>query len=164
MYAGDALSDRPALAALSAMCAMLDACLPDREAHPALFDESLSTLDGFSAPRPFGRYARWELALLREIGFGLDLAACSVTGVTEGLAFVSPRSGRAVTREGAGSYVERLLKLPSFLLDQGQAEVAGKDVSEALRLTGHFLDAHVFTPHERKAPAARTRFVDLIGT
>lgn len=162
MIAGDTLGDRRGLAALSAMCAMLEACLPEREPHPGLFEDSLAALSAFASTESPSLYARWELALLREIGFGLDLSACGVTGVTEGLVFVSPRSGRAVSREGAGSYAERLLRLPSFLLADAIAPtITETEIDEALRLTGHFFEAHVFAPHDRRVPAARTRFVDL---
>ena len=156
------MGDRQGLAALSAMCAMLESCLPERESHPALFEDSLAALSAFGSPQSPSRYARWELSLLREIGFGLDLTACGVTGVTEGLVYVSPRSGRAVSREGAGDYAERLLQLPAFLLESGGAPAtSGAEVEQALRLTGHFFETHVFAPHDRRPPAARTRFVGL---
>lgn len=162
MIAGPALENPQALAGLSAMCALLDVCLPEREPHAQLFDETLATLDGLTAQGAIGRYARWELILLRELGFGLDLTSCAVTGVVEGLEFVSPKSGRAVSRGGAGSYADRLLRLPKFLHEPNSMAPSDDDVRDALRLTGHFLDSHVFAGQGRNQPSARARFVDLL--
>jgi DNA repair protein RecO (recombination protein O) len=103
------------------------------------------------------RYVRFELALLAELGFGLDLQACAVTGQTADLAYVSPRSGRAVSRQGAGRYADRLLPLPGFLLGQERAEPA--QVQAGLRLTGAFLRRHLFDASERAMPNARERLI-----
>ena len=115
------------------------------------------------------RYVRFELDLLAELGFGLDLGACAVTGATTGLAYVSPRSGRAVSRAGAGIYADRLLPLPAFLLCPAAGQASGRASGEApadpaeiaagLRLTGAFLRRHLFDASERPLPAARERLL-----
>jgi DNA repair protein RecO (recombination protein O) len=97
------LSDRLALAGLLSACALLHAALPEREPHPALWQRTLGLMDALGQAGWPAAYLRWELSLLEEIGFGLDLSACAVTGATAGLAYVSPKSGRAVTAQAAGT-------------------------------------------------------------
>ena len=111
--AAAALSGRMALAGLNAVTGLLAFCLPDREAHPELYARTEPLLDllGNDDLWPLA-YLRWELALLEELGFGLNLAACAVTGVTDGLIYVSPRTGRAVSAKGAGEWADRMLPLP----------------------------------------------------
>lgn len=156
-----AVLDRPrALAGICAVCAMIETCLPEREAHRVLFERSLETLDGMAGTDEGELYAHWEVALLRELGFGLDLSVCAVTGTAADLVYVSPKSGRAVSRQGAGVYADRLLALPGFLRGEGRASAA--DIRAALKLTGHFLDGHAFAAQGRPPPAARARFVDLL--
>jgi DNA repair protein RecO (recombination protein O) len=105
---------------------------------------------------------RWELALLSALGFGLDLAKCAVTGDAEDLAFVSPKTGRAVSRAGGQGYADRLLPLPAFLL--GAAESDRGDLLAGLRLTGYFLDRHVLHgPITDKRLEARSRFIDRLA-
>ena len=161
LMAGRMLDSAIALAGISAVCALLDVSLPDREPHAALYDSTVDVLTALESDAAGARYAMWELGLLRELGFGLDLSACAVTGATDGLEFVSPKSGRAVSRAGAGDYVDRLLRLPSFLTGDSVPSSID-DVRAALKLTGHFLDAHVFAGHGRTQPPARARFVDLL--
>lgn len=157
-FAAAALGDAERLAALSAACAMLETALPEREAHAALFAATEALIAGFASGRGAAEYARWELALLAELGFGLDLGACAVNGATTGLAYVSPKSGRAVSAAGAGAYAPRLFALPAFLREAGAPPPQPADIAAALALTGHFFDAHVFAPHGRDLPAARRRF------
>jgi DNA repair protein RecO (recombination protein O) len=146
------------LAALDAACALLEASLPERDPHPSLYKEMLELLDVLVEEKDWPeRYVRFELALLAELGFGLDLQACAVTGQTADLAYVSPRSGRAVSRQGAGRYADRLLPLPGFLLGQERAEPA--QVQAGLRLTGAFLRRHLFDASERAMPNARERLI-----
>lgn len=158
------LGDRAGLAALGALCAMLRLALPEREPHPGLFNASVALLDRLEggAADWAASYLRWELLLLEEIGFGLDLSRCAVTGAREGLAFVSPRTGRAVSRQGAGDWADRLLPLPEFLLGQGPAGPA--DLLAGLALTGHFLNRDLAGAlHGRDLPAARGRLADLMA-
>ncbi|WP_071674574.1 DNA repair protein RecO [Nioella nitratireducens] len=160
--AADALDDAAALAGLSSVCALLAFCLPEREAHPDLYARSIALLDALGAEGWAYAYLRWELALLDEMGFGLDLSCCAVTGQTQGLEFVSPRSGRAVTREGAGEWADRLLPLPASLRGVGGGERA--DLLVGFGVTGHFLSDHLARSlGDKPLPAARQRFVDRVA-
>lgn len=157
--AAQAMGDRLSLSGLNAVCALLSFCLPEREAHEALYRRSETLLDllGDADLWPLA-YMRWELALLEEMGFGLDLTACAVTGSNDHLAYISPRTGRAVTSMGAGEWVNRLLPLPQVLLGRGDAPDA--EVLEALRVLGHFLGNHMAPALAHKPlPEARERFV-----
>lgn len=158
-----AMRDRLALAGLSATCAMLAFALPERAPHPALFaaTEPLFAVIGDAMPGWPLDYLRWEMQLLDELGYGLDLGRCAVTGTRDDLAFVSPRSGRAVSRAGAGDWAPRLLPLPACLLGQGPASWA--EVTEGLRLTGHFLDRFAAEHGSRALPAARARLIAALA-
>ncbi len=161
--AAQAMGDRSALLGLSAVCALLSFALPEREPHPDLYRRSIALLDmiGENPVWPLA-YLRWELALLEELGFGLDLSGCAVTGAAEGLAYVSPRTGRAVSRDGAGAWVDRLLPLPPALLGEGDGAPA--EVVEGLRTTGHFLETRLARSlGDRALPEARQRFVDHLA-
>lgn len=150
------LDDPEALALLAAVAALLGWALPERESHPALYAGTVALLDRLDAPGRWAAYARWEVGLLAELGFGLDLGRCAVTGTREGLAYVSPRTGRAVSRAGAGDWAPRLLALPAFLLGAGPEGPA--EVAAALALTGHFLAGPVAEALGRKGlPGARAR-------
>ncbi|MFQ5958139.1 MAG: DNA repair protein RecO [Alphaproteobacteria bacterium] len=153
------LDDALRLAGLASACAVAEAALPERHPYPALYDATLALIDALAAePEWAAVYVRWELGLLDELGFGLDLGACAATGSNDDLAYVSPKSGRAVSRAAGEPYRERLLPLPGFLTGTGEADP--DDVAAGLRLTGGFLDRRLFAPHERKVPAARERFVE----
>ena len=156
------LADRLALAGLMSVCALLRAALPEREPHPALWAETPPLLDALGAPGWTAAYLRWELRLLEELGFGLDLTSCAVTGMTEGLAYVSPKSGRAVSAHGAGDWADRLLPLPPGLA--GAGEMTAEAVAQGLRLTGFFLDRGLRPVlNDRPLPEARVRLVDLLA-
>lgn len=158
--AAAALSGRLALAGLNAVTALLAFCLPERQPHPALYRRSERLLDllGQDEIWPLA-YLNWELALLEELGFGLDLSACAATGVNDELIYVSPRSGRAVSRHGAGDWADRMLPLPPCLRGEGPAPDA--EVAQGLRTTGYFLE-HRLAPAlgHRPLPEARARFVE----
>jgi DNA repair protein RecO (recombination protein O) len=160
--AADAMGDRLALAGLSAVCALVSFALPERHAYPSLYARTLALLDGLGAERWPEAYLLWELALLEETGFGLDLSACAVTGVTQDLAYVSPRTGRAVSVAGAGEWAGRLLPLPGAL--RGMAGGDPTEVVAGLRTTGHFLSEHLAPSlGDKPLPPARQRLVDLIA-
>ena len=160
-YASLVLDDPARLGCLSSACAMAEAALPERHPYPVLYEATIALLDGLRAsPAWTAIYARWELGLLQELGYGLDLSRCAATGATDALIYVSPKSGRAVSREAGAPYRDKLFALPAFLLG-GEAIGAG-DILDALKLTGWFLERHVFAPHERKLPAARGRFIDRL--
>ncbi len=146
--AAQVLGDRAALATLGSVCALLTAALPEREAVAALYDQTVELADALGTEPDWAeRYAAWELSLLTELGFGLDLTSCAATGATDDLCFVSPRTGRAVSRAGAGEWADRLLPLPAFLTGG-----SGGTVDDALRLTGHFL--HQWLGPELSRPQA----------
>ncbi|MEF3048299.1 DNA repair protein RecO [Pseudotabrizicola sp. L79] len=132
------LEDPLALAGLASACALLHLALPERDPHAGLYAKTIRLLDDQASGGDWlAPYLRWELTLLEEIGFGLDLGSCAVTGARDDLAFVSPRTGRAVSRAGAGDWAPKLLPLPSALM--GQGPVTRPEAAQALDLTGHFL-------------------------
>ena len=156
-----AMGDRLALAGLNAVTALLLFCLPEREAHPRLYRETETLLDLLDRGDIWPlAYLKWELALLDEMGFGLDLSRCAVLGrEANDLSYVSPRTGRAVSRAGAGEWADRLLALPPCLLGRGAAPDA--EVAQGFDVTGHFLRNHLATELVHKPlPAARQRFID----
>jgi len=152
-----ALLDEPLrLAALSSATAVAEAALAEREPHPRAYDGFAALIEALVSSTDTiawaVRYVQWELDLLAEIGFGLDLERCAVSGDKTGLAFVSPNSGRAVTARAAEPWRERLLALPAFLTG-GPADLPA--IAQGLALTGSFLDRHVF----HGEPPARARLV-----
>lgn len=159
--AAQVMNSRLALAGLNAVAALLRFALPEREAHLPLYTrtERLFDLLGQDEIWPLA-YLKWELALLDELGFGLDLSRCAVTGATEGLAYVSPKTGRAVTADGAGAWADKLLPLPPVLLGQGDGD--DQEVALGLRLTGHFLsDQFAHQQGNKPLPDARARFLQV---
>lgn len=160
-----AMEDPLALALLSAACAVAEAALPEREPHPRCFRGLVSIIArlGEGATPLLPDYVRWEAELLTELGYGLDLARCAVTGTAEDLVWVSPRSGRAVSAAAGEPWRDRLLPLPRYLLGQwGGAGPA--DWLAGLRLTGHFLARHVFGERHEAMPLARGMLQDRVGT
>ncbi len=157
--AGTLMEGRDALVGLNAFTAVAGAALPERLAYPGLFDAAEILLAAMME-RDFAHwgplYVRWEAGLLEALGFGLDLSQCAATGATGDLIYVSPRSGRAVSRGAGAEYAERLLALPPFLL--GAPIMPDLAATRAgLILTGHFLAERVLRPHGRDLPAARLR-------
>jgi DNA repair protein RecO (recombination protein O) len=139
--------------------------LPERDPHPRLFHALGLLLDGLDRP-PLGAelMARFELLLLDELGFGLDLDTCAATGVSDDLIYVSPRSGRAVSREAGAAYAERLLPLPPFLRDGCPRSDNTGGLEEAYLLTGYFLERHVFDHRGEGLPEVRLNFLKAIKT
>ena len=156
------MADPLALAGLNAVCSLLVFALPERDPHPVLARDTERLLDLMETGGDWGAdYLHWEMRLLDEMGFGLDLSSCAVTGASEGLAYVSPRSGRAVSREGAGEWADRLLPLPGIL--GGAGDNRGHGLAEGLAITGHFLSARIAGELVgRPVPAARQRLVDRL--
>ncbi|WBV41875.1 DNA repair protein RecO [Pseudoroseomonas cervicalis] len=159
-----ALDEPLTLALLQSACALAADALPEREAQPRLFSGLLALMAqlGRGAPALLADYIRWEGLLLEGLGYGLDLSVCAVTGATEDLTHVSPRSGRAVSAEAAAPYRDRLLPLPLFLLG-GQDERDPAEWLKGLRLTGHFLERDAFGARNRPLPPARERLVSRIA-
>ncbi|HWE46277.1 MAG TPA: DNA repair protein RecO [Caulobacteraceae bacterium] len=159
-----ALFDDPvALAGLAAAAAVAQGALPEREPHPGAFLAFEALYAAFAVPEIWPAvFVRFEGGLLEELGFGLDLSRCAATGAVDDLVWVSPKSGRAVSRSAGEPYKDRLLTLPPFLLS-AQAGVGPGDVGAGLRLTGHFLEALVFNPFNRPLPPARVWLVDKLN-
>ncbi|MCV6823267.1 MULTISPECIES: DNA repair protein RecO [Halocynthiibacter] len=157
------MGDRLALAGLNSITALLGFCVPEREPHPSIHQSSSNLLDLLSKTDAWPlAYLRWEADLLEEMGYGLDLRRCAVTGSRDNLVFVSPKSGKAVSREGAGEWADRLLPLPQCMLGQGPASDA--DIVDGLRTTGYFLaNGLAASVGDRPLPAARQRLIDLLA-
>lgn len=161
-HAAAVLGDRLALAGLAAVCALVMRAVPERAPHPGLHAATMTLVEALATVQDWPvLYLRWELGLLTELGFGLDLGRCAVTGARDGLVWVSPRTGRAVTAAGAAGWEDRLLPLPPVLRG-ASADAAG--VAQGLAVTGHFLHrALCADPGTRPLPEARARLVDLLG-
>ncbi len=151
------------LAALAAACAILDSALPEREPLRRAYDglafflSALADDEGWPAA-----YVRWEVDLLATLGFGLDLERCAATGRQDDLAYVSPKTGRAVSRSAGQTYSSRLLPLPAFLVDRNAAATA-RDIVDGLALTGSFLASHVYQARGGALPAARVRLAERLA-
>lgn len=162
--AGSIIEDRIALAGLNAVGALVVALLPEREPNPEIYDRTLALVDALTAGEAhwLAGYAQWEVALLSALGFGLDFSCCAATGKAEDLAYVSPRSGRAVSRSAGGAWADRMLPLPGFLT--GTAPPTTGAVREALRMTGFFLEHWACPAFERQAlPEARARLIERLA-
>ena len=161
--AAQVMGDRQALAGLNAICGLLCFALAERDPHPELYAQTLDLFDrlGTDPAWPLA-YMFWEMALLEELGFGLDLESCAVTGVTQDLKYVSPKSGRAVSEQGAGEWADRLLPLPAALRGLIGSN-ALDEVAAGLKTTGYFLE-NWMAPSLGNAPlpAARQRLLDVL--
>lgn len=155
------IADRVKLYASQIVCEHLR-LLPERDPHDRLLGLAIRILDQEGSVLELGAsVARFELILLDELGFGLDLSSCAATGTTRELTHVSPKSGRAVSRAAAEPYLSRLLQLPQFLISN--ADPSAEDVGNAFALTGHFLDMHVWLPRQLEPPAIRETFIELVS-
>jgi DNA repair protein RecO (recombination protein O) len=151
-----------ALHGVSALSALLR-LLPERDPHAELFemaDVIAARLDAQDRAAPL--MARFELALLGALGFGLDLDACALTGAREDLAYVSPKSGRAVSRAAGAPWGERLLPYPGFLQKDTDAPPI-EEIAAAFRLTGYFLTRDVLNPRGAEMPASRALYIGALG-
>ena len=158
------LSEPLPAAAIDWICALTAVALPEGTPYPALYqalDGVLGAIDAAPAARGWGAaLVRYELLMLAELGFGLDLGRCAATGGNEDLAFVSPRSAAAVSRAGAAGYEKRLLPLPRFLIEGGSGD--WPSIVDGLQLTGFFLERSVLTDWRADTLAARERLVDRL--
>jgi DNA repair protein RecO (recombination protein O) len=157
-----AMDDALVLAMLSAACAVAEGALPEREPHARVFDGLLHLIARLgNGPVMMAELVRWETILLADLGYGLDLTRCALTGDTIDLAFVSPKTGRAVTAAAAGEWTSRLLPLPAFVV--GGDEATAVDWRDGLRLTGHFLARDAFGLQHRPLPLARQMLYDRVA-
>ncbi|MEL6290410.1 MAG: DNA repair protein RecO [Pseudomonadota bacterium] len=161
--AAEAMNDPLALAGLMSLCE-LGRLLPERDPHANLYEVAqfvLSFLDDVDVWPQL--YVRWELALLDELGMGLDLGRCAATGATDGLIYVSPKSGRAVSRDAGAPYADRMFALPPFLRRGDNRRSDLSDVGTGLDMTGHFLAQRVFAPDGKDLPEPRQRLRQRIA-
>lgn len=160
-YAAQAMESASALAALGSMAVLLRQ-LAERDAHPSLFEITMFLLGFLDDPTVWpALMVRWEVALIGELGFGLDLERCAATGSTEELVYVSPKSGRAVSRAAGKPYADRLLALPPFLAPGRKGPVESEEIAAGFDLTGHFLKARIYEPAGLPLPEACARMRQL---
>ncbi len=158
-----ALFDDPlALAGLAAAASVAAGALPEREPHPGAY-LAFEALVGALVLTDIwpAVFVRFEAGLLEELGFGFDLSRCAATGETDDLTHVSPRTGRAVSRSAAAPYIDRLLRLPPFMLG-AQAGLGPGDIGDGLALTGAFLEKYVFDPLNKPLPPARVWLLEKL--
>ncbi len=164
LRAGELMESACAVYGVQAMAALLR-LLPERDPHPHLFETLNIILDNMTRPADGGElFVRFELAVLDDLGFGLDLTACAATGTRENLTFVSPKSGRAVCHAAGLPWADKMLALPLFLAGpilpgQGQKAATFESLSQGFELTGFFLQRHVYEPRGLTMPDARHGFV-----
>lgn len=157
------IASSSALLGVATMAAHLR-LLAERDPHPALFDAAEALLAHLDEPGlgP-ALFALFELSLLAEFGFGLDLSSCAATGATEDLIYVSPKSGRAVAREPGAPFHDRLLPLPRFLREGVEEPPGPAEIGDAFRLTGFFLADHLYAPRNLSLPDERTRYLAAVA-
>jgi DNA repair protein RecO (recombination protein O) len=161
-HAAGLLDLKMPLLALGSAAALLETALPERAPHPEMYERFGGLVEALSEPGWETVYGRWEVELLADLGFGLDLSECAATGDNDNLVYVSPRTARAVSADAGEPYRDKLLALPPFLLDR-ESTADGPRFLECLTLTGHFLATHVFAPDGRDLPPARLRLVDALA-
>ena len=143
--------------------ASLARLLPERDPHAVVYDDLEAILDGIDDTQSIApQVARFEMQMLSELGFGLDLASCAATGVTDELIYVSPKSGRAVSREGGAAWADKLFRLPAFLQNSDVAPPP-EDVTDAFALSGHFLSRLVLEPRGLALSDARSHFIAAVS-
>jgi DNA repair protein RecO (recombination protein O) len=157
-----AMHDPMALAILLSVCAVADGALPERQPQPRIFRGLLHLIAHNSeAAALLPDVVRWELGVLQEMGYGLDLSVCALTETSDNLAYVSPRTGRAVSAEAAGLWKERLLRLPAFLTSEAAPDHA--QLADGLALTRHFLARDAFGLHHKPLPGARVMLEERVA-
>jgi len=166
-FGAGCFDDPEGLAIITAASAVTEASLPERQPMPGVYAGlcALFAIEDRDLWAP--AYIKWEMGLLKALGYGMDLSCCALSGATEDLAYISPRTGRAATAKAAAPYQEKLLPLPGFLC--GSSHWNDLDIFNGLTLTGHFLARHVFAnPQNRRLvpldgmlPLARQRLAAL---
>lgn len=157
------LDDPIALAGLSSAVTLIRSATPERQAYPQLYDTLIVLIEAMPHREIWPAiYARFELGVLSAMGYGLDLSRCAVTGETENLAWVSPRTGRAATYDAGAPHAGLLLRLPPFLVD-AEAELKEGDVADAFALAGYFLERRVFDQRGENLPETRRRLIERLG-
>jgi DNA repair protein RecO (recombination protein O) len=162
-FAARVMRDAVKLSGLSAACAVAEGALAEREPHRPVFEGLLALMRALEYDDWPSAYVKWELGLLGEAGFALDLSVCASTGQNDQLAYVSPKSGRAVSLAAGEPYKTKLLALPNFLLTPGGGG-SREEVLAGLRLTGYFLEKNIFHHTGKGLPAARKRLTERLRT
>ena len=160
-YSARVLSDPIKLSAIQSACALCDQGLPEREKHPGLFYGLLALLDSLGEDIWGAAYIMWEIAFLKELGFSLDLTKCAGGGSADDLCYVSPKTGRAVSKSAGEPYKDKLIELPEFLKPSGSYDDI-KDVQKGLKMTGYFLVHWAFSHHTQGVPETRLRFQERV--
>ncbi|MES2983872.1 MAG: DNA repair protein RecO [Pseudomonadota bacterium] len=165
-FAARVMSDPLKLAAVGSVMSLIAASLAERDAHPELYAQAITFLQHVAAGvEPLiwlAEYVRLELALLEQAGFGLDLTRCAATGVSSDLAYVSPKSGRAVCRTAGAPYHEKMLKLPDFIREAADMAGSMDAIHDGMALTGYFLEARLLPALHRHPSSLRAHFVALL--
>jgi DNA repair protein RecO (recombination protein O) len=162
-FAAETFADAAALSALQSI-AELTRLLPERDPHPNLYEITLFVLGFLNDATVWpALMVRWELALLQELGFGLDLSQCAATGANDQLVYVSPKTGRAVSASAGEPYREKLLPLPAFLTQHRGAGAGPQDILAGLALSAHFLEARVLSPSGATLPESRSRMLGYLA-
>jgi len=160
------LHDPMRLTGLSALCALLDTTLAERDAHPHLFDHALAVIQQITGELIWlPAYIRFEIDLLSKLGFRLELHCCTATGQTQNLIYVSPKSGRAVCQEAGLPYQHLLLPLPSFLIQETvTTDITQQDIKNGLALSAYFLNKYIIKPYTISMPVARVRLYEMVSS
>lgn len=157
------LTDGASLNAISTICTLLHFGLPEALPYPHLFDGTIILLDAIENDIAWqSSYVRWEAGLLSDTGYGFDLSACALTGATENLKWVSPKTGRAASKEAGEPYKEKLLALPPFLVSHENPIERG-DIADGLALTGWFIERDLLAQAFQTMPESRARMIYAIG-
>ena len=151
------------LTSVLSLCSLLSSCLPNRVLEAKIYDDSISYLLSLRDHKNWlTEYLKLELSLLQEMGYGLDLESCAATGLKDGLYYISPKTGKAITKEAGAPYHDKLFLLPKFLNNEVE-DMGYQDIVDGLKITGYFIDKELYKPHNRQIPSARIRFAELIG-
>lgn len=162
--AGFLMDNKLALAGMNTLCS-LSHLLPERDPHTGLYEAATLIIKYIDNKEIWpALLVRWELELLNELGFGLDLSECAATGTTEDLVYVSPRSGKAVSSKAGEPYKNKLLKLPELLLSQQTKDPDIQDLLNAFKITGYFIEKHILLPRNLSLPETRQRFISYLNS
>ena len=165
--------DKLKLQALSSLCALIEKILPERQKYQEIYNATLAFVnlllldDNVKINLWIVGYVKWEIGILSSIGFSLNLNECAVTGTIDNLYFVSPKTGKAVSKEGAGKFAPRLLVLPNFLGGANGVETNFyHEILAGLKITTYFFENKLLTSINNEKnnylPKARNRFIEMI--
>ncbi len=164
LWSSHILQFKDKLSAISSICSLISLTMAERQPNPLIYFSSKKLIEIVASTRDdwIREYVFWEMQLLSEIGYGLDLERCAVTSKSSYLVYVSPSSGRAVTNEGAGDFKNKLLPLPKFMTDF-KANYDNDDIYNALNLTEFFFKKRFFLPNNLNFPQSRNRLKELFN-